>query len=345
MDRFKSYITGLIGTIITVIGLTYIFYGLTDIVTKGKTIEEIIVSSALATLVGWFVAILYSELAFIHGFSSKMYEEAKEAKGVVLSEVINDIDKVHTFCYKRNVKEYDIRKASLLSKVGLTLKKYEDGDIYKEEKEYIYPLKLNKVKNNVIKRNNRRIRRYNRKVDRIDRKIKKAYFEEYTFDELINGIDKPSLKKKRRASVDRYRTFKYSKKIISSTLTGILFGYYGLMFSKDPNWGMVIYLAIQFASFNANGIIQYMMSRAYITNNMRSALVEDTNKLYEFKSSLKNNKEWYIEEEKPKIVIREDKQPIIQHIKDNLSTERLDKAFKHTLKKEGESFNELQFSK
>lgn len=294
MDRFKGYISGLIGALITAIGTAYIFYGLTDIITKEKTIEQIIVSSALATFIGWIISILYSEMAFVHALANDYYRDAQAEKGKIISVITPHIDKVPIFCEKRNMQEFESKKKSLLLSVGISLDDYNNNLMFKDVKDYILPRKDNKIVNKKIRLSNKQTKKQNKKIAKIIKKINKAYIEEYSYSEIVNGVTKLRFKKARRATIDNYRVVKYSGKIISSLVTGVLFGYYGLQLSENPNWGMVIYLAIQFLSFNANGVFSYMRARSHVNGTMRDLLIEDTNKLYEFEASLKNNPDWYI---------------------------------------------------
>lgn len=324
IERFKSWITGLLISIIVVIGLTYAASGLTDIITKGKTIEEIIIAGGLATLVSWIISIVLSELGFVHGFSHDDYTKAKHSKGQALWIITPNINKLPKFCQKASMDEYKKNTISYLTKVGLTYEKFQKGEIYKRPKPLEPLTKENKSLNKRLKQENKQVARYNKKVDRIIKKIQKCYYDVYTYNELVNGIDKPVTKKKKRPSVERYRTTKYSAKLVSSIITGIMFGYYGLMLRENPDWGMVIYLSIQFALFVAGGLVQYMRARMYVLNILRTALIEDTNALYRFDSDLKANPSFYKEEVFiPNNVIK-DEQPITQPIKDNLLTEAIE---------------------
>lgn len=329
VERFKSWITGLLVSIIVVIGFTYAASGLTNFVTKGKSVEEIIIAGGLATLVSWIITIILSELGFVHGFSHKDFTDSKKEKGQALYVITPNINKLPKFCSKESMEEYKKNVISYLLKVKLTYEQYERGDIYKEPKKYLQFTKENRPLNKKIKQENKQVFKHNKKVDTILKKIQNCYYDVYTYDELVNGIDKPRTKKTRRPSVERYRTTKYSTKLASSTITGIMFGYYGLMLSENPNWGMVIYLSIQFSIFVATGLFQYMMSRMYVLNTIRTTIIEDTNALYRFDSDLKANPSYYKEEvfisnnvvELPK----NNEQPIINDKKDKSPTEGIDK--------------------
>lgn len=274
ISRVKGNLVALITVIIIVIGFFYIAYGLTDVVTTGKTIEEIILMGGLATLVGWIISILYSEMAITRSLNSELFINTEHEKGKIIQKITPNIGKVHVFCRIKNDMLYHGRVESLLRKAGLTLEQYH-------KKEY-------NPKNKTIKKT--------------IKKINRSYYEFYTYDGLVNGTETDNSKKPKRKTLNGYRTKTYSKKILMSSLMGIMFGYFGLTFTKDPNWGTVIWLALQFASFNANGFIQYLFSQSFVEREFRGQLIKDINDLYDFDNSLRENPEWYIEESKPKII-------------------------------------------
>lgn len=298
MNRFKTWVIALISSLLLAVGFIYAARGLTDIYDKDTDIKTIIADGGLASVVSFIVVVLLCELAIVITTSHPDIETAKDAKSVVISKITPNQGKGHRFCTKKNEMNREKRIAIVKRKYFLTLEAY---DTYAENGGY-------KNKTLTLKEK--------LKYKQMEKLLRKVNFDDYDFDEVLNGISKPELKKPKRFTINAMRLKKYGKKILTSIATGMIFGYYGLMLAKEPNWGMVIYLAIQFIVFVANGMIQYFMTRSDILSEYKDQIKADTNLLYEFDSSLSLHPEWYVEEvivKKPEIIdiIPETKEVIV----------------------------------
>lgn len=307
MNRFKNWTIALITSLLLAVGFIYVARGLTNIYEKDDaSIRTILADGGLTTLVSFVIVVLLCELSIAITMTHSDIENAKLSKAKALSQISPNLGKGHKFCEKRNEQERKLRKETIIRKYFLDLKDYD---------EYI---KLGGLKNKDLS--------LWTKISlwRMEKKIKKVAYDTYNFEEIVNGTSKPELRKKKRFTLKGLRTKKYSKKIFTSIATGIIFGYFGLKLAESPNWGMVIYLAIQFVTFIANGMIQFFMTRSDILNDYKDQIKEDTNFLWEFDGSLTLHPEWYIEEQ-PKPIIetasKKDELSIINENKNNLLKE------------------------
>ena len=154
------------------------------------------------------------------------------------------------------------------------------------------------------------------KYDPFDKDIKKAikearhsYKEYYTFDGLLSNAEVSESGQPKRASLSKYRATTNSKMILSSLLTGVIFGYFTLVFVDGLDWANLIWYALQIVLFNLMGFVQYIINKSYINQTIGTQYKTDTNALYEFDNSLREHPEYYIEEE------AENKQPVADEIK------------------------------
>lgn len=321
MKRAKNYASVLLTSVIIVIGFVYTARGLTDIYDKETNLKTIIADAGFSTLVSFLIGVLLTELSITNTLLHEDILNSKKAKGEILVEISPYLGKGHIFCQKRNEEERKLRKEIIIRKYFIDLESYQ---------EYL--------KNGGIK--NKEISFWSKlSLWRMERKIKRVNYDTYKFEEILNGTTQPELAKKKRVTIKGFRTKKYGKKILSSVITGIVFGYFGLKLAKEPDWGMVIYLAIQFTTFITNGIIQYFITRSYILNEYRDQIKEDTNFLYEFKGSITLHPEWYVVKE----VVKKEEKPIIEVKKDKTPTESVEeeKTNFNLVKEEGEPLNEL----
>lgn len=280
MNRFKSWSIGLITSLLLAVGFIYSARGLTDLYPKDADIKTILADGGLTTLVSFIIVVLLCELAIALTMTHEDIENAKISKATIVGKITPNMGKGHRFCEKRNEQERQLRKETIIRKYFIDMKDYE---------EY--------VKSGGLR--NKDIGFFTRlSLKRMERKIRKSSYDTYNFEEVINGTQKHEIKKKKRFTLKGLRTKKYAKKIVTSIGTGLVFGYFGLKLAEEPNWGMVIYLAIQFFTFIANGMIQFFMTRSDILNDYKDQIKEDTNFLWEFDGSLIQHPEWYIEEVK-----------------------------------------------
>ncbi|HQC75024.1 MAG TPA: hypothetical protein PLW60_05820, partial [Bacilli bacterium] len=259
MGRFKYWTVAFISSLLLAVGFIYAARGLTDIYDKGTNIKTLIADGGLATLVGFIVVILLCELAIAMTLTHKSIEDAKDEKAEILTKINPNMGKGHIFCKIRNDAERVVRHEKVKRRFFISLDDYQ---------EYIDKGGLKNKKLTLWER---------LYYSRMERKLKKVNFDDFNFAEIVNGISKPEIKKKKRETLSRFRTKKYLSKTFSTIGLGVVFGYYGLKLAENPNWGMVIYLAIQFITFIANGMIQYFFTRSYILTEYRDQIIEDTN--------------------------------------------------------------------
>lgn len=265
----------LFGILIIIAGLVYITYGLATLEKSGKSVIEIIGAGAIATLVGWVINVLWGKIGIKEELNSQEFISTLNEKAKIIDEITNDIGKLFIYCDKKNELSWQRRKVSILRKVGLTINDYETKYYDKTDKEIMAAIK----------------------------KANTSYYEDYQFDSLLSDVRSNQDGKKTRVDLKTYQRKVSARKLLTSTLSGVIFGYFVLSMVDGIVWANVIWNTLQIVIFNLMGFFQYLMNRSFVSLDMRNQIIDDTNTLYDFRNSLTQHPEWYIENinEKEKI--------------------------------------------
>lgn len=276
--------------IIIIVGIAYILTGVSKIIPTGETIESILSTMLLSTVLGWLISAMYGQQAIIDGYDDQDVIAAMNTLANQIEKIEPYIDKLEDFCEKENENIMKRKRNRILNRNGLTYEQFE----------------------NITKETYKKLNRRQKKA------IKKAYGIGYGFlssDWLLSDIEEKEEDNEKPVSVNKYVWKKNAYNLITKTITGALSGYYILEPFAKANWNIIIWRVFFFAIWLLFGYVRYITDFNFMTKVYRKTIVRKTNDLVKFEIKIKNG-------EYDSITIpTKNEQPIVQETKDNLLTE------------------------
>lgn len=276
--------------IIAGVGISYILTGSSNIIKTGETVESIIASSILGTVLGWLISSLFGKQAIQDAYNDPDFINAINTLGKEIETIDDESYKLDIFCERENEATMIRKRTRILKRANIKYEHYTNNN---------YPYKLSKYQKKAIRKANR---------------IGYGYLSS---DWLLSDIEEKEDKDDKPISIMKYQIKKDVWNLFSKILTGIISGLYILEPFTTMNWNIIIWRIFFFALWLIFGYFRYVGDFNFTSKEYRKQVISKTNYIIKFRNSLKNNPEWYEEKE----AVEEDKPISIQEEKNNLLTE------------------------
>ena len=254
---------------IVIIGVGYIITGISSIVTTKQSIDEIVATGGITTILGWLISTMFGQQAIIDGYEDEDLISAFNELSKTAEELEPNVNKLDIFCEKDNKNEMIRKRKRILGRVGISYKDFLAGN---------YSFYTNK------KRKKRAIKKA--------RKIGYGYL---TSDWLLADIDEQDEKDcKKPMSISKYTWSKNIKGFISKAITGTISAYYILEPFVKMNWNTIAWRLFFFALWLIFGYVRYVVDFNFITKIYRKTITKKRKCLLKFKASLLETPEWYV---------------------------------------------------
>ncbi|NCD07283.1 MAG: hypothetical protein EOL97_14315 [Spirochaetia bacterium] len=257
--------------IICIVGIGYIFSGVSQIVKSGETIDAIISAGALTTILGFLISKLFGQSAIKSAYNDTDFINALNSQSKIIEEIDGDIDKLDLYCERENELSMIRKRTRILKRVGIKLEQFNSNNY-----------------GNLIMTKQRK------------KAINKAYNIGYgylTSDWLLADLDFEEEKNSKQISIKKYIFKQDVMNMITKILTGVIGGYYVLEPFVNANWNIIIWRVFFFTIMLIFGYVRYIGDYNFITHDYRQMIITKTNYLIKFKKSLIDNKQWYIVED------------------------------------------------
>ena len=286
VEKVKGFIKdNLFIFIVVIISVAYIARSFISIEETGKTPLEILADGAFAFIFGFVISKMLSAQGMATAEKTERVLKTISLHSQKVEEITPNIDILDFFCEKMNDETLKREQTRILAAEGL---RYEDF----------------------------LIERY--KI-RVEEGYKTFGFEELEKRKKLAVIKARRLKLTRLVAGDlttdggrandpyffgltkkQFAARRDGKQIFSKTLFAILFGYFGVKLVADASLANVIWTALQIAVYIGTGMLAYIQSYVFITDEHRSRIIKKIDMLDKFKAWLPANKK-LVETEKRKI--------------------------------------------
>jgi hypothetical protein len=269
---FQSFLEFFGYIIVVVILIVYVFWGALDVVDKQKTIQEIILTGAVAWILGFSISRILERQGVIHGGNNPSVLKANNIHADEVEKVYPFIDECDDWCAFKNKNALFIKREKLLRKNGLKYATYFDkeGDFIPGSDVFPEPLskidaKLQKKKKKVIEN------AVNCTITPLTTSTLTTSYTGDDYDPFNFG-----------QGLDSFLSKSAWKDVVSKLATAIIFGYYALKLATDFAWGDLIWTSIQASTFLAFGFVKELSVYFYITNTCKVNTYRKVDKLKEF---------------------------------------------------------------
>lgn len=265
-DFIQRYMFALI---IVFVGIAYILTGASNITKSGETIQSIIASSILGTILGWIISSLCGKQAIKDAYNDPDFINAINTLGKEIETIDDDSYKLDIFCERENEATMIRKRTRILKRANIKYEHYENNN---------YPYKLNKAQKKAI------------------RKANKIGYGYLSSDWLLSDIEEKEDKDDKPINIMKYQIKKDVWNLFSKILTGLISGLYILEPFARMNWNIVIWRVFFFALWLFSGYLRYVADFNFTSKEYRKQVISKTNYIIKFRNSLKNNPEWYAKE-------------------------------------------------
>lgn len=254
--------------IIAGVGISYILTGSSNIIKTGETLESIIASSVLGTILGWLISSLFGKQAIQDAYNDPDFINAINSLGEEIEKVDDESYKLDIYCDKENEATMIRKRTRILKRANIKYKHYENNG---------YPYKLSKRQKKAIK-----------KADKIG-------YGYLSSDWLLSDIEEKEEKDNKPINLTKYQFKKDATNLFTKTIIGLISGLYILEPFTNMNWNIIIWRVFFFALWLIFGYFRYVGDFNFTSKEYRKQVISKTNHIIKFRNSLNNHPDWYQE--------------------------------------------------
>lgn len=274
VEKAKDFLKlNLFFLIVGAVCLVYVVRGLVNVVETGKTVGEIFADGGLAALFGFFISKMLSLQGIAKGENNPSFVQTVKLHSKSVEAISDRIYLLDAWCDEKNKEALKMERSKILSYQGITYQEFENGLfklITEDGEKFVIEEKLPKEKKKAVKR---------------ARKLK------------LTPLSSASLTSDGGKNDDPYymgqdkRAFEYKrdgKQLISKTVCGVIFGYYGVTLITDFSIADLIWTAVQVAIFITMGMISYLQGYFFIVDEYRHRIIKKIDNLQKFENQTRN---------------------------------------------------------
>ena len=284
MDKVRSFVRmNLTNAGILIICLLFVATAVLRPEKTDLTLEEVILGSLLAFITSMGINYLFTSKALGDGMLKPDVVEAKKAYSTEVEAILDDnqIEALDNYCKEQNEKNYKKQRMRILSAAGLLYEDCFDDKGAPKEIEITVPAWKSMRGVNWRIKINRRWRA---------RKQIKAYSEactlrlaEISAGELMGEDSNSRNPYKFGRKVKVFRGQSVSTDAASKSLTGIGLGLYTAAMIADFSWIKLASMVFQVVFFIAMGIVKYLSTVTYVTEEYHGRIVGLTREIKKFR--------------------------------------------------------------
>lgn len=282
------FINNIIYFILILISVIYLFTAIFEIAETGKSLSEILLSSALILVIGYIVTALFDIQGIFKGTKTKEVIGVKENHEKTVELVEPFASELDAFCEQENKDNLRQSRTRLLAKAGLNYSDCFNEDSSAKEVRFELPTKPKKDKSKTKSENNLIFIEYKEKLANI--KFKKKMFKQAvrvkltqltTQDLISNGSNKNDKFNFGDTQKDYLRKSNMSS-ALSKILVALVFGYYTIQLIQNFSWALLLWNALQIITFIAFGIIKYFQAYMFMQNQFVDRVKRQISELKKF---------------------------------------------------------------
>jgi hypothetical protein len=250
---FRNYIIELM---IIMACAVYMLRELIDITPEEKSVLAIIASAFISLIFGFTIAQLFQEKGLMSGKKDERFLATLSELDKAIRAVIPYVELLEPFCREKNEAEKRNAQTIILSTAGLVYDKFIAGAYDTET--------LSDEKKEAV------------------RKAAKVKVFKLTTPELMSEESKVKLPGDLGKKLPEFRAKSRAGDMFTRVIFVLIFAYFGVGLVEGFSWSSVIWAFIQMTFFLISGVIKYVMSYIFITEDYRNRLICKTTLLQEF---------------------------------------------------------------
>lgn len=250
---------------VVLVSLIYIASSLILISKTGKSVYEIIATGALSMVVGILITGIFRSIGIQRGDADERTAATDKLHSDTVESIIPYVDLLDGFCEVENERALKSIRTKILAKEGL---KYAECF---DENGVSLPLKADES----AKSYNKKQRAYNKAVNL---KIKPLAAANLTA-EGVNTDDPFNFGKTKK----QYTAQGNTSDIVVRVVMAIIFGYFGVAFASEINFGAIIWNTMQVIMYICSGVMQMHNSYIWVVNDYRNNKIRKIDLLDKFR--------------------------------------------------------------
>lgn len=291
------FVNNIIYIIVTLISAVFLFSAIFEISETGKTLEEILLNSALILVIGYVITVLLDIQGIFKGGKTKEVINIKQNHDKVVERAEPYAKDLDIFCEQENISNLRQARTRILAKAGLNYDECFNQNSSAKEVKFEFVEKPKKDKTKTKSENALIFKEYKEKLSNI--RYKKKMFKQAvrvrltqltTQDLISNGANKYDKFALGDTQKDYLRKSGIGS-ILSKVAVALIFGYYTIKLISDFSWALLLWNALQVVTFLAFGIIKYFQAYMFMQNNFVDRTKRQISELKKFlaeKGEIKN---------------------------------------------------------
>lgn len=245
--------------LLVVIAILFLFKDIVIIEESGKSLWQIIASSAISFSMGTIFSVILAKKGILAGKATPVYINTMLMYNNEIEKTDDYIEKLDEFCEIKNEQRLKSAQVKILRKERI---KYEDF--------------INSTIDEVCKTPQQR---------KCWLKAQKVHIQYLTPDNLLSETDDRYEKGKKELTLSEYERRQNSFGALSKLLFALIFGYFAVSFAG--NYENIIWGAIQIGLWLLMGIGKYIQNYSYVTDVHKSKIHRKINLLIEFNTTVR----------------------------------------------------------
>lgn len=282
-DKTKDFLRlNLFFFVVALACAVYIVRGFVEIVETGKTVGEIIADGFVSALFGFLISKLLSMQGLVKGAQAPEVADTNLLHSKTVMKITPKIYLLDKWCEEKNKEALKTAQSKILATGRISYDDFARGlyrTITAEGEKFMSEEELSRDRRKVVKKA-RRVKLTPLTASNLTSDGEK------TIDPYDFGMDKKE-----------YARARDGRQIISKIMCGALFGFYGVQLIADFNVANLIWTSIQVVLFLVMGVISYLQSYSFVTDEYRHRIVRKIDNLIKF-----DNQTGEINEELDKVV-------------------------------------------
>jgi hypothetical protein len=270
--RFSGYIS------VGMIAIAFVFVGLLTISKTGRTVNEIIIESALGFIVGMLIDSILGMQGINNGKQSKLYLDTKSLHGETVESISPHIHLLDSWCRRKNADNLRRQRTKILMNEELAYENYFDEN--GKAKGYT-PIYKGKDKEE-LRRERARKRAYRKAL-----RLKLTPLSTAALTAEGANPDDPFNFGETEGEYERHSLMSDALK---KGFTALIFGYYCVEQVLNFSYAALLWRVLQISIHLVSGVFKMLAAQSFIVNNQRAQIVRKINHLSAFKNDITEGK-------------------------------------------------------
>lgn len=270
--RFSGYIS------VGMIAVAFVFVGLLTISKTGRTVNEIIIESALGFIVGMLIDSILGMQGINNGKRNDLYLSTKALHGETVESISPHIHQLDAWCRQKNADNLRRQRTKILMNEELSYEDYFDEDGKAKGYTPIYTGR---------DRAERKRERARRRAYREALRLKLTPLSTAALTAEGANPDDPYNFGETEGEYERHTLIGDALK---KAFTALIFGYYCVEQVLSFSYAALLWRVLQISIHLVSGVFKMLAAQSFIINGQRAQIIRKINHLSAFKNDITEGK-------------------------------------------------------